>query len=307
MKELWTEKYRPTKITDYVFRDAQQRAQVEGWVKDKSIPHLLLSGIQGTGKTTMAKMLLKELDVYQADILFINASRDNGVDFIRDTISSFASTMPFGEFKYVILDESDHLSMNAQATLRGVMEQYARSCRFILTCNYPNKILPAIHSRCQGYHIEKVDTVEFTTRMAKIMLEENVLFELDTLDMFVKSTYPDMRKCINLLQMNSQTGTLTKPSVSESSADDYKLTAIALFKEGKYKDARNVICKQIRLEEYEDMYRFMYENLEFWGDTDQQKDEAILVIRNGLSKHTLVADPEINLSATLIELERIKQ
>lgn len=308
MKELWTEKYRPSNISDYVFRDNEQQKQVQSWVDSGAIPHLLFSGVQGTGKTTLAKVLLQELGADWGDVLMMNGSTQNGVDEVRELITKFATTMGFGEFRYVLLDEADYLSPNAQAALRGVMEKYSNSCRFILTCNYPSKIIPAIHSRCQGFHIEKLDTKEFTARVATILLTEGVDLDLETLDMYVSSTYPDMRKCINLCQQNAQTGSLKKPSVGESGDSDYKLEIVAMFKERMYKEARQLICKKIGMEEYEDMFRFMYEHLEYWADGDEGKEnQCILVIRNGLVKHVSCADPEINLSATLIEMELIAQ
>ena len=136
MKELWTEKYRPSSIEDYVFRDEGQRQQVSGWVQEGALPHLLFSGAPGTGKTTLAKVLLQELDIDDMDILEINASNENNVDTIRNKITNFSSTMPFGDMKYVLLDEADYITPNGQAALRGVMEMYHTSCRFILTCNY---------------------------------------------------------------------------------------------------------------------------------------------------------------------------
>ena len=141
MKDLWVEKYRPKKISEYVFRDDVQKNQVQSWIKSNAIPHLLFSGAPGTGKTTLAKLLLHELKVDWGDVLQINASSENSVDTIRDKITNFSQTMPFGEFKYVLLDEADYISVNAQAALRGVMEEYASSARFILTCNYFHKII----------------------------------------------------------------------------------------------------------------------------------------------------------------------
>ena len=305
MRELWTEKWRPSSVADYVFRDGKQKKQVQSWIESGAIPHLLFSGVQGSGKTTLAKVLLNELHVDWGDVLLINASSDNGVDFIRDSITNFTSSMPFGEFKYVLLDEADYLSPNAQAALRGTMERFSSTARFILTCNYPHKIIPAIHSRCQGFHIEKLDPVEFTARIATILIEENVDFSIETVDTYVSATYPDMRKCINLCQMNSQTGKLEMPETGEGSESDYKLEMIALFKQRKYKEGREIICSQIGQEEYEEMFRFMYQNLALWADTDDKANECVLAIRNGLVKHVSCADAEINLAATLIELQLI--
>ena len=157
MKELWVEKYRPKTIKEYVVRDEAQRQQITNWIKEKAIPHLLLSGAPGVGKTTLAKVLFNELEVSGYDILEINASRENSVDTVREKINNFVQIMPFGDYKYVLLDEADYMSPNGQAALRGVMETYHTSARFIITCNYPNRIIPALHSRCQGFHMEVID------------------------------------------------------------------------------------------------------------------------------------------------------
>jgi len=307
MKNLWVEEYRPSKLDDYVFMNQNQRTQIEEWVKAGEIPHLLFSGSAGIGKTTMAKMLIGLMNVDPYDILEINASRETGVDHLRDTVIGFTSTMPFGKFKIVLLDEADYLSHNAQATLRGVMETYAASARFILTCNYPNKIIPALHSRCQGFHFEKLDHTEFTARAATILVTENVEFDLDTLDSYVKATYPDLRKCINSLQLNSGSGTLLAPSTTSVTSDDYKLKMVDLFKKGKVREARQLLCGQVRPEEYDDFFRWAYSNLDLWSGSPEGQDEAILIIRRGLVNHSMVADPEINVAAMLIELSQIQE
>ena len=305
MKQLWVEQYRPNNVNDYVFRDSKQRKQIEGWIAEGALPHLLFSGAPGTGKTTLAKVLLHELEVDSMDILEINASNENNVDTIRNKITNFSSTMPFGDMKYVLLDEADYITPNGQAALRGVMETYHTSCRFILTCNYPNRIIPALHSRCQGFHIEKVDVTEFTARVATVLVEENVEFDLDTLDTYVKATYPDLRKCLNMCQMNSTSGTLTSPHGDEGGVKEWKLDAVKLFKEGKIREGRTLMCQNARPEEMEDVFRWMYDNLELWSSDVEKQDQAIVIIRQGLVNVPMVADQEINLSATLIELANL--
>jgi len=306
MNTLWVEKYRPNTLDGYVFRDDNQKKQVQQWIKDKTIPHLLFSGSPGIGKTTLAKILLNLLEVEGTDILEINASRENSVDTIREKITNFVATMPFGDFKVVLLDEADYITPNGQAALRGVMEMYHQSARFILTCNYPNRVIPALHSRCQGFHIEKIDKTEFTARVATILVEEGVEMDLDILDTYVKATYPDLRKCINTVQMNTSEGKLQEPNVADTGQQDYRVQMVDHFKAGKITEARKLLCSSARPEEMEDIYRWMYDNVEMFGDTEKQQDSAILVIKQGLVDHSFVAEAEINLSATLIQLSRIK-
>ena len=307
MRDLWVEKYRPRAVQDYVFRDEAQREQVQGWIRSGAIPHLLFSGAPGVGKTTLAKILINELGIDEYDVLEINASRENSVDTIRDKITGFVQTMPFGAFKVVLLDEADYISPNGQAALRGVMETYHASARFILTCNYPNRVIPALHSRCQGFHIERVDVTEFTARMATVLVTEGVEFDLDTLDTYVKATYPDLRKCLNMCQMNSTDGKLSAPHGDEGGVKEWKIDVVDLFKQGRILEARKLMCQSARPEEMEEIFRWMYDNLGLWSDNQEKQDQAIVIIRNGLANVPLVTDQEINLSATLIELSNLSK
>jgi len=305
MNKLWTEAYRPRTVADYVFRDDQQRQQVQAWIDAGTIPHLLFSGAPGVGKTTLAKILINELGIDGYDVLEINASRENSVDDVRDKITGFVQTMPFGEFKVVLLDEADYFSHNGQAALRGVMETYSATARFILTCNNRTKIIPALHSRCQGFHIEKVDATEFTARVATVLVTEGVEFDLDTLDTYVKVAYPDLRKCLNMCQMNSASGTLIAPKGDEGGIREWKLDVVQLFKAGRVQDARKLLCASARPEEMEEVFRWMYDNLDLWSTDPEKQDQAIVIICNGLVNIPMVADQEINLAATMIELSQL--
>lgn len=309
MSDIWTEKYRPQKISDYVWTDNNQKQQVENWIRDGALPNLLISGSPGTGKTTLAKCLLNELDVNSVDIKYVNGSHTNGVDDIR-ALSRFIETMPIGEFRYVLLDECDFISVNGQAALRNMIEEYSVVCRWIMTCNYPHKVIPALHSRCQGFHIDKLDRELFATRAATILINENVELNedsLEILDEYITVTYPDLRKCINMLQQNSVNGKLSRPSKSNSSSSaEYLVEAVALFKMNRISDARKLICANASVEEYEEIYKLLYRNLDWWGDSEEQQNKAIVIIANRLKDHSLVADPEICLSACLVELSMIE-
>lgn len=204
----------------------------------------------------------------------------------------------------ILTHNCDFLSVNAQAALRGLLEEHHSTARFIFTANYFNKVIPAIHSRCQGFHIETLDLVEFTTKAAEILISEKIDFELDTLDTFVKSTYPDLRKCINSLQENSFNGKLSIPELRNNQSADYKIKMVELFKNGQIREARELLCSQARADEMEDIYRWLYSNLQYLGKTEQQREDAILIIKNGLVDHTICSDPEINLASVLIKLAR---
>ena len=299
MKELWVEKYRPKTLKEYVVRDEAQRKQIQTWIDDKAIPHLLLSGAPGVGKTTLAKVLFGELDVSSYDI------RENSVDTVREKINSFVQIMPFGAYKYVLLDEADYMSPNGQAALRGVMEMYHTSARFILTCNYPNRVIPALHSRCQGFHMETIDKNEFTARTAEILIAEQMEPDIEVLDTYVKASYPDLRKCINMIQQNCRDGKLMPPQSGDSGQQDYRLQMVEMFKKGKINEARKLVCAQARPEECEEIYRWLYDNLDIISKDEEAQDKAVLIIKQGLVDHSFVADPEINLASVMIKLARL--
>jgi DNA polymerase III delta prime subunit len=305
--QLWVEKYRPNTIDGYVFTNSEIREQVEYWIKDQSIPHLLFHGPAGTGKTTLAKILINSLGVEEADVMFANGSKEGRRIEWVDKLIGFCQTMPFGPFKIVLVDEADYLNKESvQPAMRNLMEEYSGNVRFIFTCNYPSKIIPPLKSRCHEIRIEKTDQTEFTARAATILVEEGIDFDLDTLDSYVKATYPDLRKCLQLLQPNSVSGALNPPRETGGVGGDYILDAVNLFKAGKVKQARELICNQCVPEEMDSVFRWMYDNLDIWSKTEEGQDEAILIIRKGLVYHASVADPEINLSATITELISIK-
>ncbi len=302
MTKLWTEAYRPQTLNEYVWRDANQRAKVEKWISDGALPHLILGGIQGTGKTSLAKMVLKLLNIPTGDIMEINASRERDPDIVANKILNFCTTWALGDMKYVLLDEAQVMTPLAQRILLGMMEQYHESVRFIFTVNAANKIIPPIHSRCQSFHFDALDTTDFTVRLAEILYNENVVFEVEHLDVFVNMAYPDLRKCINLIQQSVVDGKLTVPQTKDAGGKDYLIEMVTLFQAGRFTDARKLVVAQAAPDEYTDIYRFLYKNLDIWGADEAKQNEALLIIRDGLVNHGLVADIEINLAATLCKL-----
>lgn len=303
---LWVERYRPKTLEEYIFHDENQRIAIERMVADKTIPHLLLSGIQGSGKTTLALVIINELNMDSTDVLTLNASDENSVDVMRDKIKSFVSTFAMGDFKIVHLEEADYITAAGQAVLRRMMEEYADSARFILTCNYENKIIPAIKSRCQQFRFQKHNINEVTESVARILLQEKIKFDLDLLDKYVRVGYPDIRKIINLLQQNSHDGKLL-PVTSESEVGDYKFELLEFIERDDWFNARKLTCGQVAAEEWEDVFRFLYENLHKAPKFSVQAkwEEGIIVVADHLYKHSLVADPEINAAAMYIRLAQV--
>lgn len=304
LSKMWVEKYRPTTLESYLFQNASHKALFKKMVDEKEISHLLLSGVQGTGKTTMSLILVNELGIDDSDVLLIKASEETGVDAMRDKIKNFAQCYALSKFKVVRLEEMDYLSPNAQAALRTVMEDYSDNCRFIGTCNYENKIIPAVKSRMDHMHFKNADINEITLRVAEILDKENVIFDLDVLDKIVAIGYPDIRKTISLAQHNVVDGVLTITENSE--VGDWRFGVLDFLVNGDFKAVRKLVCENASREEFEDLYRFLYQNLsKIKTITDDKQDAAVIIIANYLYRHGLVADPEINFSAALIELSNL--
>lgn len=303
-KELWTEKYRPSTLDGYVFQNESQKDQIQRMITDGDIPHLLLSGTQGSGKTTLAEILINELQIDEMDICRVNASDKTGVDYIRDTILSFAGTYPMGKFKVVKLEEFDYLSLNAQGMLRAVLEENAESCRFICTCNYENKIMPAMKSRMQHLRFKAPLQDDVLLRMFEILTCEGVEFEPETVDRYVSQAYPDIRKIINNLQLNSRGGKLMMPS-GEGEDGDYQFQLLDLIISGNIKEIRRIVTEQCTPEQINEIYELLYRNLKKhpkFASNVPAYEQALCILLDGVYKHSLVAIPHLNFEATCIKL-----
>lgn len=308
-RNLWVEKYRPSTIDDYVFCNSNHKDIISTILKTGNLPHLLLSGTPGTGKTTLAKILTNELEVDPSDILTINASDENSVDVMRDKIKTFITTASFESgIKVVHLSEADHISQPGQAILRSYLEEeYTDTCRFILTCNYTHKIIPALKSRCQHIEFNAHSKLSMFERLIHILDAEGVKYDAETLDSFVVTFGPDLRKIINELQRNSSTGTLVCNQSSETTSDAFTSLPNAI-ETGDWSTGRKTLAQNVSSDQWESLYTFLYESVETIPkfENDQSKlEEAFIVIAEYAYKHNIVAEPLINATAMLINLSKL--
>jgi len=296
---LWVESYRPVKLVDYVGNE-HLKSKVEGYLETGDIPHLLLYGRAGTGKTTLAKLIVKSVD---CDYMIINASDENNVDTVRNKVKNFASSMGFKKWKIIILDEFDYMSPNAQAILRNLMETFSQHCRFILTCNYVEKVIEPIQSRCQSFQIVPPTKKDVAVQISKILTSESVSFEPKDLVPIIDAGYPDIRKIINTCQMNSIKGKL-QVDTQNLLENDYKMKVLEILKSSddkrnKYMNLRQTIIDS-RVTDFSELFTLLYEKVDEYASANTAN--VIIALSEGQNKHFNAIDKEIPMAATLIEI-----
>ena len=295
---LWVEKYRPSSLDTYIGND-HLKSKVEVYLESGDLPHLLLHGKAGTGKTTLAKILMNNID---CDYLYINASDENNVETVRTKIKNFASSVGFKDYKVIALDECDYITPNAQAALRNLMETFSKHCRFILTCNYVERIIDPIQSRCQSFQIIPPSKKEVAIHLSSILDDEDVSYDVSDIGLLVNGGYPDIRRVINSAQRNVIDGRLTldKGSVIQN---DYKLKLLEILKtqdkKSAFKNIRQLVADS-QITDFADLFRLLYDEVDSYGKGHVA--ECILVIAKYELSDSQVVDKEINAMAMLIEL-----
>ena len=295
---LWTEKYRPSGVDTYLGNE-HLLEKVSMYLESGDLPHLLLYGKAGTGKTTLAKILVKNIE---CDYLYINASDENNVDTVRTKVKQFASTIGFKDFKIIILDECDYITPNAQAALRNLMETFSKHCRFILTCNFVERIIDPIQSRCQSFQVIPPSKKEVALHIHNILKEEDIASKMDDVAGLVNAGYPDIRRVINSCQRQVVDGMLVvdKQSLVES---DYKMKLMEIIKKENKKDAFKGVRKLLadsQVTDFAELYKLMYDEVDSYGTGHIA--ECILIIAKYQLSDRQGVDKEINAMAMIIEL-----
>jgi len=293
---LWVERYRPKDLSTYVGNE-QLKTKVQRFLDDGNVPHLLLYGRAGGGKTTLAKIIINSVE---CDYLYINASDERNIDLVRDKLKAFASSIGFKPMKIVILDEADYLNVNsAQPALRNLMETFSAHCRFILTCNYVEKIIEPIRSRCQAYKIIPPSKKEVAVHVRKILEVENIDHNLDDLALVVTAGYPDLRKIINDLQRQVIDDKL-KIDKDGMLHNEFKLQFLEMIRtRSDIRTIRKLIADS-SFTDYTELFRLLYDEVEtFTGD---KIPEMIADIASGAYQDVLVVDKEINFIATVSKI-----
>jgi len=296
---LWVEKYRPDTLEGYVGNQSIVE-KVKVYLQNGDVPHLLLFGSAGTGKTTLAKLIANNID---CDLMYVNASDENNVDTVRDKIKSFASTIGFRQWKLIILDEADFLTPNAQAALRNLMETFSKTTRFILTCNYVEKIIDPIQSRCQVFAITPPSKKDVAIRVSEILKHESVSFKPEDLVAIVNSGYPDIRRILNACQRQVVNGELTMDRQSMVEANYMnKIIEILSSNDDKKTVFNNIrqLLADSQVKDYSSLYRFLYDNLESYATGHIAS--VILIIADAQYKDSFIVDKEIGVSAMFIQL-----
>ena len=295
---LWVEKYRPTTLDTYIGNE-HLKSKVSVYLESGDLPHLLLYGKAGTGKTTLAKLLVNNIE---CDYMYINASDENSVDTVRNKVRGFASTMGFKDYKIIILDECDYITPNAQAALRNLMETFSKHCRFILTCNFVERIIDPIQSRCQSFQVIPPSKKEVALHIHNILKEESIASKMDDVAGLVNAGYPDIRRVINSCQRQCVDGMLVvdKQSLVES---DYKMKLMEIIKKENKKDAFKGVRKLLadsQVTDFAELYKLMYDEVDSYGTGHIA--ECILIIAKYQLSDSQVVDKEINAMAMIIEL-----
>jgi len=296
---LWVEKYRPRKLTEYVGNE-HLKQKVSDYLQSGDVPHLLFFGKAGTGKTTLAKLIVNSIN---CDYIIINASDENNVDTVRNKVKGFASTIGFKDMKIIILDEFDYMTPNAQAILRNLMETFSKHCRFILTCNYVEKVIDPIQSRCQTFQIVPPTKKDVAVQISQILGKEGVSFQPTDLVPIIDSSYPDIRKIINTCQLNSTKGKLKLDTTSVIDSD-IKSKVVEILKsnddkKNKWKNIRQAVA-DARIQDFTELYSFLYEKVDDYGSGNTSN--IILILSESQHKDALVVDKEITFMSCIIQI-----